>query len=45
MRVEGNNYHYHTFVDDFFQDWYNVLYRKLTKRDVEFINPNLKNVL
>jgi len=30
MRVEGNNYKYHQFSDPFIQDWYNVLYRKIT---------------
>ena len=45
MRKEINSYQYHIFNDDFFQDWYNVLFCKLTKRNVEFINPILNNVI
>jgi len=45
MRSEGEKYQYHTFNDDFFQDWYNVLYRKITKRDTSFANSALNMVL
>lgn len=45
MRNEKDSHQYHVFDDDFFQDWYNVLFRKLTKRNVEFINPILNNVI
>ncbi len=30
--------------DDFFNDWYKVLYQKRTKREVEFVNPILNKI-
>ena len=44
MRKEGENYKYYIFDDDFFQDWYNVLYNKVTKRHIEFMNPYLNRI-
>lgn len=32
------------FKDDFFNDWYKVLYQKRTKREVEFVNPILNKI-
>ena len=45
MRLEGDNYKYHSFSDPFIQDWYNVLYTRLTKRKIDFINPVLKSLI
>lgn len=41
MRVEGDYYEYHQFSDAFIQDWYNVLYKKITRKNVKFINKDL----
>jgi len=32
------------FKDDFFNDWYKVLYHKRTKREVGFVNPILNKI-
>lgn len=32
------------FKDDFFNDWYKVLYHKRTKREVEYVNPILNMI-
>lgn len=44
MRNECDNYQFHLFSDPFIQDWYNVLYHKITRRDVSFVNPYLKTL-
>lgn len=41
MRQKVPDYHYYEFQDDFFRDWYNVLYYHHTKKKVKFINPIL----
>jgi len=33
------------FNDDFFNDWYKVLYHRITKNKVEFINPILNKII
>lgn len=42
MRIEKEKYQYHEFNDPFFQDWYNVLYCKLLRKNIDFINPYMK---
>jgi thymidylate synthase len=32
------------FKDDFFNDWYKILYQKRTKREIEFVNPILNKI-
>lgn len=44
MRNQTENYKYQAIEDDFFQDWYNVLYRKNLKKEVVFINPELNQL-
>lgn len=39
MREQGANYSYHHFTDEFFKDWYNVIYLRNTKKNPPFINP------
>lgn len=41
LRQKEPDYHYYEFQDDFFRDWYNVLYYHHTKKRVKFINPIL----
>jgi len=33
------------FNDDFFNDWYKVLYHRITKNKVDFINPILNKII
>jgi thymidylate synthase len=41
MRKEGSSYNYRIFSDEFFMDWYNVLYHRNLKKNVKFIHPYL----
>lgn len=45
MWLESNNYKHHVFNDDFFQDWYNILYFKITHNKVDFVNKTLYKCL
>lgn len=42
MHKEG--YKYHFFNDEFFRDWYNVLYHKNIKRETGFLNKSLNRL-
>lgn len=40
-KMRFKDYDYHPFQDEFFLDWYNVLYKKNTKNRTEFLNKAL----
>lgn len=44
MQLDPHSYQYYEFDDPFFQDWYNVLYSCLLKKQVDFINPALRGL-
>ena len=44
MRKQQSDYRYYEFEDPFFRDWYNVIFTANMAKEVEFINPLLKNL-
>lgn len=44
MRLQKSDYRYVEFDDLFFKDWYNVLFAANMSKEVEFVNPMLKNL-
>lgn len=44
MRSQKDDYRYYEFEDPFFRDWYNVIFTANMGKDVEFVNPMLKNL-
>lgn len=44
MRLQKGDYRYVEFDDLFFKDWYNVLFAANMSKEVEFVNPMLKNL-
>lgn len=44
MQMDLKSYQYYEFDDPFFRDWYNVLYTCLMKKQVDFVNPTLRDL-
>lgn len=44
IQMNPQSYQYYEFDDPFFRDWYNVLYTCLQKKQVDFINPSLRDL-
>ena len=44
MRLQQCDYRYYEFDDPFFRDWYNVIFAANLSKEVEFVNPQLKNL-
>lgn len=44
MRLQKGDYRYYEFEDPFFRDWYNVVFTANMAREVEFVNPMLRNL-